>query len=162
MSAGSGALVPAGPVTVMSTGPPRCAGATAVILVPEWLTVKLAAGVAPKSTTPAPTKWSPLIVTREPPDVDPEVGLTLVITGRMLDSVSISPCEPPWWSVYAPKATQEPASAQAPTDKLDEDNAVAEGCRCLMGAVEEIQVTPTHNFFKSCVLYTLHVFSSLQ
>ena len=71
------AEVPSGVVTVTSTVPVP-AGAVAVIEVSEF-TVKLVAGVAPKSTAAVPVKPVPLTETMVPPEAGPEVGLMLVI-----------------------------------------------------------------------------------
>jgi hypothetical protein len=64
----------------MSTGPDVAAGETAVIELAE-LTVKPAAGVAPKLTELAPFKLVPVIVTLVPPAAGPLVGAILVIAG---------------------------------------------------------------------------------
>jgi hypothetical protein len=95
-SAGSlTAEVPLGFVTVTSTlhDPDvqiKSAAVTAVIEV-ALLTVKLAAAVAPKSTTVAPVKFVPVMVTDDPPDAVPELGLTPVTVGNVALKVYSSP-----------------------------------------------------------------------
>src|SRR4051794_17390515 len=74
------AEVPPTVVTVMSTVPAEWAGAVAVMLV-ALSTVNDAAAVAPKSTSVAPVKPVPVIVTDVPPVVGPAVGVTLVTVG---------------------------------------------------------------------------------
>jgi len=66
-------------VTVTSTVPVP-AGLTAVIEV-LLTTVKLSAGVGPKSTAVAPVNSRPVIVTKVPPVAGPEVGLMLETRG---------------------------------------------------------------------------------
>ena len=66
--------VPADVTTVTSTVP-EPAGLTAVIDV-ALVTVKLAAGVEPKSTTVEPLRFVPLMVTDVPPAAGPVAGLT--------------------------------------------------------------------------------------
>ena len=78
-STGEVADFPPGVVTVTSTTPVP-AGSSAVIVVSET-TVKLVAGVVPKSTAVAPVKAIPVIVTVVPPDCGPSVGLMLVTVG---------------------------------------------------------------------------------
>jgi hypothetical protein len=73
------ALVPVGVVTVMSTVPVP-AGDTALRSLDET-TLKLFAGVVPKSTAVAPVKFVPVTVTVVPPDVGPELGLIAVTVG---------------------------------------------------------------------------------
>ena len=65
--------VPPGVTTVMSTAPADSAGDTAVISVDES-TVKLVASMEPKSTYPAPERFSPVIVTVVAPEIGPDVG----------------------------------------------------------------------------------------
>ena len=72
--------MPTGVVTVTSTVPVRRPGWSAVIVV-SLTTVKLVAGVVPKSTAVAPVKLVPVIVTEVPPAGGPVVGLTPVTTG---------------------------------------------------------------------------------
>jgi len=74
------AEVPPGVATVMSTVLAPAAGETAVIDVAE-LTVKLAAGVAPKLTAVVPVKFVPVIATGVPPAVGPDIGFTAVMVG---------------------------------------------------------------------------------
>jgi len=74
--------VPPGVVTVTLTVPALSAGEVAVIDVAE-LTVKLVAAVLPKSTTVAPVKFVPVIVTLVPPWVVPEVGEIPVTVGAV-------------------------------------------------------------------------------
>ena len=71
--------MPSGVVTVMSTVPVP-AGLVAVILV-ALATVKLVAGVEPKSTALVPWKLLPLIVTVVPPTAGPLAGATVLIRG---------------------------------------------------------------------------------
>ena len=78
-SAGEVADIPPGVVTVTSTTPVP-GGSSAVIVVSET-TVKLVAGVMPKSTAVAPVKAVPVIVTVVPPVTGPSVGLMLVTVG---------------------------------------------------------------------------------
>jgi hypothetical protein len=79
-SAGLVADVPPGVITVTSTVPAEAAGDVAVTDVGE-LTVKLEAGVGPKSTTEAFSRSVPVIVTVVPPPVGPTEGLTPVTAG---------------------------------------------------------------------------------
>jgi hypothetical protein len=74
------ALVPLGVVTLMSTVPLLAAGDSAVIELAE-LTVKLLAGLDPKSTAVAPLKLLPLMVSEVPPSAGPLFALTLVSVG---------------------------------------------------------------------------------
>jgi hypothetical protein len=69
------ALVPFGPVTVMSTVPAPCAGDVAVIDVGPF-TTNVVAAVPPKDTAVAPVNPAPKIVTDVPPAVGPLPGLT--------------------------------------------------------------------------------------
>ena len=71
--------MPPAVVTRTSTVPVP-AGDVAVIWVAE-LTVKAAAGVAPKLTAVAPVKFVPVIVTDVPPVAGPEVGEIDVTVG---------------------------------------------------------------------------------
>ena len=73
VSAGLVDEVPPGVVTVTSTTPAVPAGLTAVIVV-ELTTMTLMAAVAPKSTTVAPPKLFPVMVTLVPPEVEPKRG----------------------------------------------------------------------------------------
>ena len=74
--------MPPGPVTVTFTMPPLgSAGLVAVICVPAALTTTLVAGLMPKSTTVAPVRSVPVMVTVMPPVNRPLVGLMLVTTG---------------------------------------------------------------------------------
>ena len=71
--------MPPGVVTVTSTVPvPE--GLLAVIWVAES-TVNAEAGVDPKVTAVAPVSPVPVIVTDDPPDATPAVGLTAVTAG---------------------------------------------------------------------------------
>ena len=74
--------VPLGLVTVTLTVPVP-AGETAVIDVAE-LTVKLAAGVVPKSTAVAPVSCRPVMVTVVPPAGGPDPGVTPVTIGPLV------------------------------------------------------------------------------
>ena len=74
------AEVPLGVVTVMSTRPATCEGATAVIELGEF-SVNDEAGTPPKLTEETPIKFEPLIVIDVPPAVDPLVLSRLVIMG---------------------------------------------------------------------------------
>ncbi len=65
--------MPPGPVTVTSTVPVP-GGLTTVICVAET-TSRLVAGVVPKSTSVAPVKPVPVIVTGVPPPNGPPTGL---------------------------------------------------------------------------------------
>ena len=78
-SAAEIADVPPAVVTRTSTVPVP-AGDVAVIEVAE-LTVKPAAGVAPKVTTVAPLRLVPVIVTDVPPGAGPNVGEIEVTVG---------------------------------------------------------------------------------
>ena len=64
----------------MTLTTPVPGGSTAVIVVSET-TVKLVAGRVPKSTTVAPVRSVPVIVTVVPPVTGPSVGLMLVTVG---------------------------------------------------------------------------------
>ncbi len=79
-----GALDPPGVVTTTSTTCGALAGAVAVIVV-SLVTVKLVAGVVPKATAVAPVKLVPVMVTVVPPAVGPEVGLTPVTVGTLIE-----------------------------------------------------------------------------
>jgi len=74
--------VPSGVVTVTLTVPALSAGEVAVIDVAE-LTVKPVAAMLPKSTTLAPVKFVPVIVTLVPPAVVPELGEIPVTVGAI-------------------------------------------------------------------------------
>src|ERR1700747_1889507 len=74
------ALVPPGVVTVTSTKPAACAGATALSWVADTNVTKVDA-VAPNFTLAPDTKLVPLIVTVLAPVVGPAIGLTLVTAG---------------------------------------------------------------------------------
>ena len=67
-------------VTVITATVPVPAGLTAVIDV-ALFTVKLVAGVEPKSTAVAPVKFVPVMVTVVPPAAGPFVGLKAVTVG---------------------------------------------------------------------------------
>ncbi len=71
---------PLGVMTVTSTVAAACLGDCAVIWVSES-TVKALAALVPKSTTVAPVKLEPVIVTVVPPAGAPTVGLTPVMSG---------------------------------------------------------------------------------
>src|SRR5437763_1664374 len=71
-------------MTVTSTVPATVpAGLVTLMDVPAWFTVKLAAStlVVPKSTSVAPVKLLPVIVTGVPPASGPLEGLTPVTDG---------------------------------------------------------------------------------
>jgi hypothetical protein len=71
-------------VTVTSTAPAAvAAGLTAVIVVSglDVLGTKLVAAVLPKSTTVAPVRLVPVIVTLVPPATGPVAGLIPVTVG---------------------------------------------------------------------------------
>lgn len=72
--------VPAGVVTETPTRPAACAGVVAVMVV-ALTTEKLAAAVPPKLTAVAPVNSVPVIVTTEPPVMEPVFGETVVIVG---------------------------------------------------------------------------------
>jgi hypothetical protein len=72
--------VPLGDVTVTSTRPDACAGATAVI-EPGEFSVNDCAGTPPKLTAETPRKFDPLIVTDVPPAVVPLLVPRLLMTG---------------------------------------------------------------------------------
>jgi hypothetical protein len=78
-SADEVAEVPDGVVTVRSTVA-EPAGLVAVIEVAE-LTEKVVAALVPKSTTLAPSRFVPVMVTVVPPATGPEVGLTETTAG---------------------------------------------------------------------------------
>ena len=63
-------LVPAEVITLTFTGPAAPTGETAVIEVEET-TMKLVAGLFPKSTAVAPVKFEPVMVTVVSPKVSP-------------------------------------------------------------------------------------------
>ena len=69
-------------MTVMSIVPVP-GGLVALIWVAEF-TVKLEAALLPKSTTVAPMKLAPVIVTPVPPLLAPEPGVTPVTTGDVV------------------------------------------------------------------------------
>ena len=71
--------VPPG-VTAVTLTVPVPAGLTAVIDV-ALFTVKLVAGVEPKSTAVAPVRFVPVMVTVVPPLVEPVAGLTADTVG---------------------------------------------------------------------------------
>ena len=71
--------MPAGVVTVTSTMPVP-AGLSAVIVL-SLTTVRFVAAAVPKSTTEAPVKLVPEIVTKVPPAVEPPVGSRPVTVG---------------------------------------------------------------------------------
>jgi hypothetical protein len=75
-SADEVADVPAGVVTVTFTVP--VPGGLSTVIEVSLTTVKFVAGVVPKSTSVAPVKAVPVIVTRVPPDCGPVVGLNPV------------------------------------------------------------------------------------
>jgi hypothetical protein len=73
--------VPDGVVTVTSTVPPACGGATAVNSLDD-ATVTLELATEPKSTVVEPsTKLAPATVTEVPPTESPDDGDTLVTLG---------------------------------------------------------------------------------
>jgi len=72
--------VPPGLTTVTSIVPADSLGSTAVMLVEE-LTVNELAATVPKSTTLAPEKFVPVIVTDVPPAVPPRLGLVPLTVG---------------------------------------------------------------------------------
>jgi hypothetical protein len=71
------AEVPLGVVTVMSKVPNGSGGATALMDVSDTI-VKEVAGVVPNSTSLAPVKPLPVMVTLAPPTVVPLLGVTPV------------------------------------------------------------------------------------
>lgn len=83
------ALVPPGVVTRALTVPAVPAGVVAVIEV-ALLTVKPAAGLAPKLTPVAPMKSVPVSVTTVPPAVLPEPGETAVTVGTGVPPVTVT------------------------------------------------------------------------
>lgn len=70
--------IPRGVVTVISFTPTVPAGVTAVTDVGDTTTT-LVACASPTVTLDAPVKFVPVMVMVVPPNVEPEVGLTLVI-----------------------------------------------------------------------------------
>ena len=81
MSAALVAEVPAGVVTVTSTGPDDPAGDTAVKVVDE-VTLNGTAAIEPNLTAVAPVKFVPVTVTEVPPAVEPVFGLTEETVGE--------------------------------------------------------------------------------
>ncbi len=73
--------VPPGVMTVTSTRPAACAGATAVAEVADTGVTAVAAAV-PKVTAVMPVRFVPVIVTTVPPAIGPDVGLIEVTVGR--------------------------------------------------------------------------------
>lgn len=71
-------LIPQGVVTVTITGPGKCGGVMAMIVLSSII-VKLIAGKPPKSTAMAPVKPIPLMVTVVNPEVGPEGGVGSVM-----------------------------------------------------------------------------------
>ena len=71
--------MPPAPTTVTSTVP--VPDGLAAVIVLSALTVKLVAGVVPKSTAVAPVKSDPVIVTDVPPASGPAAGLMPVTAG---------------------------------------------------------------------------------
>jgi hypothetical protein len=88
-SAATVELVPAGVVTEMLRAPAACAGAIAVICVPET-TVNFVAATDPKRTLVAPVRPVPVMVTLVPPAVGPEDGAIAVIVGAAAWKVNTS------------------------------------------------------------------------
>ena len=86
------ALVPPEFETVMSTVPVP-AGAVAVMLLPDGLTITLVAGVEPKMTVLPLAKLVPVIVTVDP--VTPVPGETLVIKGTVEGALALGLLLPP-------------------------------------------------------------------
>jgi len=86
--------VPPGVTTERVTFPATFAGATAVICVAE-LTVNEVALVSPKVTAVVPVKLVPAITTVVPPEVEPELGVTLVIDGAEAVNVKARVALPP-------------------------------------------------------------------
>src|SRR5262249_61461620 len=84
VSRAEAADVPAGVVTVPSTGPSEltAGGDVAVIEVAE-LTVKPRAAIVPNRTAVAPLRWVPVMVTLVPPVTGPEVTLSPVTVGGL-------------------------------------------------------------------------------
>ena len=72
--------VPPGVITVTSTTPAACGGATAVIDVAEFK-VKDWGAMLPKRIAEAPAKFVPVIVTDVPPNPGPLLGLSPVTVG---------------------------------------------------------------------------------
>ena len=85
-------LVPPAVVTVMSTVvPAEPAGDMAVICV-ALTTEKLVAAVAPKVTAVAPVRWAPVMVTEEPPALEPLPGeIAVTVGGAMVVKVASEP-----------------------------------------------------------------------
>jgi hypothetical protein len=73
-------FVPPGLVILIRTVPVECAGVVVFISV-SLITVKLVAGVVPKTTLVVPMKPLPVMVRISPPAVVPKVGLTLIVIG---------------------------------------------------------------------------------
>jgi hypothetical protein len=78
-SAADVADVPPTVVTVTSTGPAELAGDVAVIEVAE--SAVTVAGVEPKSTAVAESRFAPVMVTEVPPAIGPSGGLTPLTVG---------------------------------------------------------------------------------
>ena len=67
----------------MSTTPAACAGVVAVIVVELTTTVTPVTGRPPNVTAVAPVKLVPVMVTKVPPAIGPEFGLTLETVGTV-------------------------------------------------------------------------------
>ncbi len=115
--------VPPGVITV-TFAIPEPAGLAAVIVV-ALTTVTLVAAMMPKSTTVAPVKPVPVIVTKVPPAAGPVVGLRPVTAGSLAAMVSVklwvasgdTPLEAVIVSAYVPAVPTAgvPASAPVPS-----------------------------------------------
>ena len=112
-------------VTVTSTVPAACAGATAVIDVADF-TVKLVAAVPPKETAVAPFRFFPLMVTVVPPAVGPEVGLMPVTVG---------------WATYVNWAAAE--VAEVPPAVVTVTSTLPAACAGLVAVSVVAEVTAT-------------------
>ena len=77
-------LVPPGAATVTSTGPTLVAAGLVAVIWLSLFTVNADAGMDPKSTSVAPVKPEPVMVTLVPPASGPLVGLTAVTAGTVL------------------------------------------------------------------------------
>ncbi len=80
--------VPPGVVTMTSTRPAACAGATAVAEVADT-GVNDVAAVVPNDTAVRPVRFVPVIVTEVPPAVEPVVGDSDVTVGAGAANVTV-------------------------------------------------------------------------
>jgi hypothetical protein len=113
---------PLGVVTLMSGVLGGEAGAVAVIDVSD-VTVKLVAGVPPKSTAVAPVKAVPVMVTDAPPAVVPTTGETTVTVGA---GVPGEFCAYPDMSIIVQKEALVHVMTSIPSGALDGAGVVHE------------------------------------